>query len=137
MEAATPLDTTHMENAGTPASRTESLVTDDRTIYDELIAPLETTMMRSIWRIVRNADLAEDSLQDALTVIWKKRLQIRRHPNPPAMILKICLDSAYNTLRRLERMRRQTGLSQLEDAPAGQRIGRIRWRYLCFRRRGI
>ena len=42
-------------------------------IYDELIAPFEAMMMRSIWRIVRNADLAEDCLQDALAVVWKKR----------------------------------------------------------------
>ena len=32
-------------------------------------------MMRSIWRVVRNPDLAEDSLQDALAVVWKKRFQ--------------------------------------------------------------
>jgi DNA-directed RNA polymerase specialized sigma24 family protein len=96
-----------MENEGTPESRRESLVTDDRTIYNELIAPLEATMMRSIWRIVRKADLAEDSLQDALTVVWKKRHRIRRHPNPPALILKICLDTAYDSLRKLERLKRQ------------------------------
>ena len=80
MEAATPLNTGLMENRETLEFRGGSPVTDDKAIYDELIAPMEGTMMRSIWRIVRNADLAEDSLQDALTVIWKKRLQIRRHP---------------------------------------------------------
>ena len=118
MEAATPLNTGLTEDGGTLESRGESLVTDDRTIYDELIAPLEARMMRSIWRILRNADLAEDSLQDALAVIWKKRLQIRRHPNPPALILKICLDAAYDSLRRLERTRHQTDLSQLDEVPA-------------------
>ncbi len=30
-------------------------MTDDRTICDERIAPMEATMIRSIWRIVRNA----------------------------------------------------------------------------------
>jgi RNA polymerase sigma-70 factor (ECF subfamily) len=118
MAAETPLNTARIENVGTPESYRESLVTDDRTIYDELIAPLEATMMRSIWRIVRNADLAEDSLQDALTVIWKKRLQIRRHPNPQALILKICLDAAYDSLRRVQHLRRQTDLSQLDDVPS-------------------
>lgn len=120
MGTATPLSTAHVTDAETPASRGESLVTDDRTIYDELIAPLEATMMRSIWRIVRKADLAEDCLQDALTVIWKKRLEIRSHPNPPALILKICLDSAYDALRRIGRMKRQTDLSPLDNAPADQ-----------------
>ncbi len=118
MAPAASLNTGLMEDAGTLESQQESPVTDDRTIYDELIAPLETRMMHSIWRIVRNADLAEDSLQDALAVIWKKRLQIRIHPNPPALILKICLNAAYDSLRRLERMRRQDDLSQLADAPA-------------------
>ena len=118
MGTATPLSTAHVTDAETPAFRGESLVTDDRTIYDEMIAPLEATMMRSIWRVVRKADLAEDCLQDALTVIWKKRLEIHRHPNPPALILKICLDSAYDALRRIGRMRRQTDLSPLDNAPA-------------------
>jgi RNA polymerase sigma factor (sigma-70 family) len=124
MATATSIDTTQMENAGTPESRVENLVTDDRAIYDELIAPMEATMMRCIWRVVRNADIAEDRLQDALAVIWKKRFQVRRHPNPPALILKICLDSAYNALRRLERVRRHTNLSRLDDVPADHRADR-------------
>ena len=118
MESATPLNTGLMGSEESLDSRRESLVTDDSTIYDELIAPLEATMMRSIWRVVRNADLAEDCLQDALAAIWKKRFQIRLHPNPQALILKICLNAAYDTLRKLERMRCQTDLSQLDNAPA-------------------
>ncbi len=118
METATPLDTGLIEEEGTLKSPGESLVIDDTIIYDELIAPLEAMMMRSIWRIVRNADLAEDCLQDALAVVWKKRFQIRLHPNPQALILKICLNAAFDSLRRLERMRRQTDLSEIDNAPA-------------------
>ena len=119
MEAATPLNTGLLEDKEEALkSGGKSLVTDDRTIYDELIAPLEATMMRSIWRVVRNADLAEDCLQDALAAIWKKRFQMRLHPNPQALILKICLNAAYDTLRKLERMRCQTDLSLVDNAPA-------------------
>jgi len=118
MESATPLSARLIESEDTLNSRRESLVTDDRTIYDELIAPMEAAMMRSIWRVVRNAELAEDCLQDALAAIWKKRFQIRLHPNPPALILKICLNTAYDSLRKLERMRRHTDLSRLDNAPA-------------------
>jgi RNA polymerase sigma-70 factor, ECF subfamily len=118
MESATPLNAGLIESEETLKSRRGSLVTDDRTIYDELIAPLEATMTRSIWRVVRNADLAEDCLQDALAIVWKKRFQVRLHPNPQALILSICLNAAYDSLRRLERMRRQTDLSQLDNAPA-------------------
>ena len=118
MESATPLNTALIENEDTLKSRQERLVTDDRMFYDELIAPMEATMMRSIWQVVRRVDLAEDSLQDALAIIWKKRFQIRLHPNPPALILKICLNTAYDSLRKLERRRRQTDLSPLDNAPA-------------------
>jgi RNA polymerase sigma-70 factor (ECF subfamily) len=107
-----------MEDEGALESHGECRVTDDRTIYDELIAPLEARMMHSIWRVVRNADLAEDCLQDALAVVWKKRYRIRLHPNPQALILKICLDAAYDSLRKLGHMRRQTDLSPLDNAPA-------------------
>jgi len=117
MASATPLNTGLMEHEGTPESPGETSVTDDRTLYDELIAPLESRMMRSIWRIVRDPDLAEDSLQDALAVIWKKRHQVRRHPNPPALILKICLNAAYDSLRRLERMQRRTDDLPPEEVP--------------------
>jgi len=48
MESATPLNTGLMEDEGTLESHGESLVTEDRMIYDELIAPLEAMMMHSI-----------------------------------------------------------------------------------------
>jgi RNA polymerase sigma-70 factor, ECF subfamily len=117
MMEATSLNLQPAEHGETLESRGDSLVIDDRTIYDELIAPMETKMMRCIWRIVRNADLAEDSLQDALAVIWRKRFQIRRHPNPPALILKICLNAAHDSLRRLAYLRKQTDLSPLANIP--------------------
>ena len=117
MESATPLNAGLMESEEIKSLQ-GSIVTDDRTIYDELIAPMEATMMRSIWRVVRNAEMAEDCLQDALAAIWKKRFQIRLHPNPPALILKICLNTACDSLRKLERMRHQTDLSQLDKASA-------------------
>jgi len=84
-----------------PPSKTKS------SFYDELIRPLEDRMMRSIWRVVRDAGAAEDVLQEALVVIWKKRDRIRRHPNPQALILKICLNKACDALRKSGRDRRR------------------------------
>jgi len=92
-------------------------VEDSEGIYEELIAPLESRMLRSIWRVVRSSELAEDTLQDALTIIWKKRGMVRRHPNPQALILKISLNSAYDTLRRLKRSPRQEEISVLNNVP--------------------
>ncbi len=121
MGAVTPLKKRIIEKEGTQKSSGESGVMDDTKIYNELIAPLEKAMMRSIWRIVRDADLAEDSLQDALAVIWKKRFSIIQHPNPPALVLKICLDAAYDSLRSLDRRRKRTDLSKLDCVPEAHR----------------
>jgi DNA-directed RNA polymerase specialized sigma24 family protein len=91
MESIKLLNIGQLENNETLKSKQGSQVTNDRAIYDELIAPMESRMIRSIWRAVRHSDLAEDTLQDALSIIWKKRFQIRLHPNPPALILRIYL----------------------------------------------
>jgi len=69
-------------------------------LYEQLIEPIETRMMRSIWRIVRNPEAAEDTLQEALTIIWRRLDRIRSHPNPNAFILKICINAAYDSLRK-------------------------------------
>lgn len=71
--------------------------------YDVLVRPLEPRMMRSIWRIVRQKEAAEDALQDALTIIWKKRDVISRHPRPEALILRIAVSAAYDAVRKSRR----------------------------------
>jgi RNA polymerase sigma-70 factor, ECF subfamily len=71
--------------------------------YDAIIKPMESRMMRSIWRIVRKREEAEDALQEALTIIWKKRDAIARHVKPEALILRISVNAAYDVLRRMQR----------------------------------
>ena len=71
--------------------------------YDSLVRPLEPRMMRTVWRIVRHREAAEDALQDALAVIWKKRDAVARHPNPQALILKIAVAAACDTVRKNRR----------------------------------
>ena len=51
-------------------------------------------MIRSIWRITRNASDAEDAMQEALMVIWRRLHRLRMHASPQALVLKICIDSA-------------------------------------------
>jgi len=70
-----------------------------------LIRPIEEDMMRSVWRIVRSPEDADDAFQEALANIWKRLDRIRKHPNPRALILRICINAAYDTVRR--RMRRK------------------------------
>jgi RNA polymerase sigma-70 factor (ECF subfamily) len=78
----------------------EFAVNNEYASYEQLIAPIENRMIRSIWRIVRDGQEAEDTLQDALTIIWRKINRIRKHPNPQALILKICIDASYDSLRK-------------------------------------
>lgn len=68
--------------------------------YDVLVKPLEPRLMRTIWRIVRRREAAEDALQDALAIIWKKRNVIARHPNPEALILRIGVTAAIDSVRK-------------------------------------
>ncbi len=87
--------------------------------YDVLVKPMESRMMRSIWRIVRQKEAAEDALQDALAVIWKKRDTVARHPNPQALILRIAVAAAYDAVRKSRRRLRHE-LPGLPDQPADE-----------------
>lgn len=84
--------------------------------YDAFIAPLESGMLRAVWRIVRNPNLAQDTVQDALAAIWQCRDKIRLHPNPRALILKITTDVSYDALRRSLRLQRREQPGREEEA---------------------
>jgi len=94
--------------------------------YDALIRPIQDQMLRSIWRITRVVEDAEDALQKALTIIWKRWAWIERHPRPQALILRICLNCACDVLRaRLRRGSRETALVEAgtiraKDCPVDQ-----------------
>jgi len=98
-------------------------MSDLQQTYDRIIRPIEDRMIRSIWRIVRNPQDAEDAMQDALLVVLKRWDRITRHPSPQSLVLKICIDAAYDLTRRTvrhrrvvelgERAREQASLSQL------------------------
>lgn len=83
--------------------------------YEQLIAPLEARMMRTIWGIVRDPADAPDALQEALTAIWTRWDRLQRHPNPEALVLRICANTAYDALRRRRRRLRRF---ETEGAPA-------------------
>lgn len=85
--------------------------------YKSLIGPLESRMVRSIGRIVRDVDEADDALQEALLTIWKKRQSIAAHPNPQALMLRICANAAYDTLRKARRTKGEIDLAEIEHFP--------------------
>ncbi len=74
--------------------------------YEEVIGPIEDRMIRSIWRITRNAHDAEDAMQNALVTLWKRWTRIRGHASPQALVLRICIDAALDVVRRRTRDRR-------------------------------
>ncbi len=96
--------------------------------YDALVRPIQDQMLRSIWRITRVAEDAEDALQESLTIIWKRRARIARHPRPQALILRICVNCACDVLRaRLRHTSREKALVdpdalQAKDGHAQQRL---------------
>jgi RNA polymerase sigma factor (sigma-70 family) len=86
--------------------------------FEEIIAPVERRMLGIIWRIVRHPDEAEDTMQDALTIIWKRLDKITGHPNPRALIMKICANAAVDTLRKRRRSRDFVDPDALEHLPS-------------------
>ena len=85
--------------------------------YDRFIHPIEDRIIRCIWRIVRDQHDAEDALQNVLAAIWKGRRKVFKHPNPTALILRMCANSAYDVLRR--KLRHSTaGLAESADLPS-------------------
>ena len=105
--------------SGSVGLPSECIAAEDEIFYARFVAPLEARMMRTVWRIVREQDLAQDTLQEALAVVWKRRQVIRSHPNPEALIIRMCIDAAYDCLRGMQRRRR---IEAAEDAiPAGHR----------------
>jgi RNA polymerase sigma-70 factor (ECF subfamily) len=78
-------------------------MTSSANFFERVIEPIEDRMIRSIWRITRNGQDAEDAMQNALVAIWKGRQRIGKHPSPQALVLRICIDAACDVLRRRAR----------------------------------
>ncbi len=95
----------------------EIFLKDEKLFFEQLIKPVEHQMIRSIWRIVRDPEMAKDVLQDSLTKIWKRLDLIRSHPNPQALILKICLNAAIDSLRKRKRLHQHEKTEPLHRFP--------------------
>ena len=96
--------------------RDTSQAFDREAEFERLVLPQRSLMMRTVWGVVRDRDLAEEAFQQALTTLWRKVPLLSRHPNPRALILRICLDAACDQLR--ERQRRWRRIAPLEEAQA-------------------
>jgi RNA polymerase sigma factor (sigma-70 family) len=99
--------------------------------YERFIEPIEDRMLRSVWRITRTAQDAEDAMQAALLVVWKHRARVVGHAAPPALILKICADTAHSIARRRARSYRRTELPDRGNEPVDR--ARSPWLELASR----
>jgi RNA polymerase sigma factor (sigma-70 family) len=95
---------------------------DREAFYSQFIKPHEPAMMRTIWRLTRDSDDAEDVFQETLCELWKRRNKVERHPNVKALLLKISTCHACNCLRsRSARKKRLQPLNR--DVLADRRSG--------------
>jgi RNA polymerase sigma factor (sigma-70 family) len=62
-------------------------------------------MSRTVWRIVQDREMARDAVQDAVTMLWRRRDRVRAHPNPRALVLRVCTNAALDALRRSRKER--------------------------------
>jgi RNA polymerase sigma-70 factor (ECF subfamily) len=84
---------------------------------------MEPRLIRATWRVLGDEQEVGDSLQDALTHIWKHRWQLESHPNPPAWMLRIALNAAYDRLRRRKADRAELLPAEIESpAPSASSI---------------
>jgi len=89
-------------------------VFEEHKSYEKLIRPIEDQMLRSVWGITQNAEDAEEAFQEALSVIWRKWDRVQRHPNPHALVLRMCMNAAYDVLRKnVRRRRRESGAAEV------------------------
>lgn len=86
-------------------------MTSAEQIYQEIIAPIEDRMIRTVAGIVGNSDDASDAFQEALITIWKLLPRIAQHPNPQGYVMRVCISASYDLLRKRARRQRWTTLT--------------------------
>jgi RNA polymerase sigma-70 factor (ECF subfamily) len=97
-----------LETALVASPRSKDGMNDSDLFYRQFIEPIQDRMIRSVWRVTRDAADADDAMQNALMAVWRHRGRIARHASPQALVLKMCIDAACDIARRRERERRRT-----------------------------
>jgi len=95
-------------------------------IYEKLIRPMESKLIRATWRVLGDEQEVGDSLQDALTHIWKHHWRLASHPNPSAWMMRIALNAAYDRLRLRKAGRAELLSTEIEShAPSASSIAEL------------
>ena len=83
--------------------------------YERFVMPIQGRMVDCVWRIVRDSHETEDVVQEALVHIMQRFGEVRKHPNPTALLLRICANKALDHLRR--RDSRRDAMDRLATLP--------------------
>ncbi|MFT3870816.1 MAG: sigma-70 family RNA polymerase sigma factor [Nibricoccus sp.] len=68
--------------------------------FSRWIAPVQSRMINCTWRIVRCAADTDDVIQEVLLHVFRRFDEVRAHPNPTALLLRICTQKSLDHLRR-------------------------------------
>ena len=93
--------------------------------YEALIEPIEKQMIAVVWKIVRDPTDFDDAFQEATIKVWKALPKIVKHPNPHGLILRICINAAFDELRRKNRRRKRELTGEIAERLATQDCGPI------------
>jgi RNA polymerase sigma-70 factor, ECF subfamily len=85
--------------------------------YEALIEPIERQMIGVVWGIIRDPADFEDAFQEATIKDWKALPKAMKHPNPHAFIMRICINAAYDELRRQNRRKQKELPVHTDDFP--------------------
>src|ERR1700744_6193269 len=62
-----------------------SMAPDD---FQRFVAPVQRRRVDGVWRIVRDVQETEDVMQEVLVQVFERFEEVRRHPNPTALLLR-------------------------------------------------
>jgi RNA polymerase sigma-70 factor, ECF subfamily len=90
-------------------------IPDDPEGFRRLFESQRDLVFRVLFRLARNADDAEDLLQDTFTTLWRKRDQFRGDGSLEGYVRKIAYRTYLNARPRLQKAR---GVAVLDEATA-------------------
>ncbi|HLL79131.1 MAG TPA: RNA polymerase sigma factor [Ktedonobacteraceae bacterium] len=81
----------------------ERVLSGDREAFGEIVQQYSTLMLRTAYMIVRDHDLAEDAVQDALIQAWQHLAHLRSADALRPWLMRIVVNQCISFTRRLAR----------------------------------
>lgn len=91
-----------------------STAAGDRAAFEELYREVHPRVVRFLYRMTRNAELADELFNEVMFVVWRKAGDFRGGSKPSTWILGIAHRKALKALSRRRRSRQRTVLGETE-----------------------